>query len=46
MGYFAVKGGADAIQNSLDLLDFYRLKNATSPLEIHQIVSQKFYFHP
>jgi len=40
MGYFAVKGGADAIQNSLELLDFYRLKNATSPLEIHQIVSQ------
>jgi alpha-D-ribose 1-methylphosphonate 5-triphosphate synthase subunit PhnI len=40
MGYFAVKGGADAIQNSLELLDFYRLKDATSPLEINQIVSQ------
>jgi alpha-D-ribose 1-methylphosphonate 5-triphosphate synthase subunit PhnI len=40
MGYFAVKGGADAIQNSLELLDFYRVKNATTPLEIHQIISQ------
>jgi alpha-D-ribose 1-methylphosphonate 5-triphosphate synthase subunit PhnI len=40
MGYFAVKGGADAIENSLALLDFYRLKEATSPLEINQIVSQ------
>ncbi len=40
MGYFAVKGGADAIENSLALLDFYRLKEATSPLEISQIVSQ------
>jgi alpha-D-ribose 1-methylphosphonate 5-triphosphate synthase subunit PhnI len=40
MGYFAVKGGADAIENSLALLDFYRLKEATSPLEVNQIVSQ------
>ena len=40
MGYFAVKGGADAIEHSLALLDFYRLKEATSPLEISQIVSQ------
>lgn len=40
MGYFAVKGGADAIQNSLELLDFYRLKNATSPLDINQIITQ------
>ncbi len=40
MGYFAVKGGAEAIQNSLELMDFYRVKNATSVLEIDQIVSQ------
>jgi len=40
MGYFAVKGGADAIQHSLELLEFYRLKNAIQPLEIQQIISQ------
>ena len=40
MGYFAVKGGAEAIQNSLELMDFYRIKNATTVLEIDQIVSQ------
>jgi len=40
MGYVAVKGGTEAIHESKDLLDFYRLKNALNPLDIHQIMSQ------
>lgn len=40
MGYVAVKGGADAIHNARDLVEFYRLKDATTPLDIQQIRSQ------
>lgn len=40
MGYVAVKGGTDAIHNSQLLLEFYRLKDATSPLDINQIKAQ------
>jgi alpha-D-ribose 1-methylphosphonate 5-triphosphate synthase subunit PhnI len=40
MGYVAVKGGTDAIHNSQELVEFYRLKNATTPLDIKQIRSQ------
>jgi len=40
MGYVAVKGGTDAIHNSQQLVEFYRLKNATTPLDIKQIRSQ------
>jgi alpha-D-ribose 1-methylphosphonate 5-triphosphate synthase subunit PhnI len=40
MGYVAVKGGTDAIHNSQELVEFYRLRNATTPLDIKQIQSQ------
>jgi alpha-D-ribose 1-methylphosphonate 5-triphosphate synthase subunit PhnI len=40
MGYVAVKGGADAIQNSLELVEFYRVKDLLTPIEINQIKSQ------
>jgi alpha-D-ribose 1-methylphosphonate 5-triphosphate synthase subunit PhnI len=40
MGYVAVKGGTDAIHNSQELVEFYRLKNATAPLDVKQIRSQ------
>jgi alpha-D-ribose 1-methylphosphonate 5-triphosphate synthase subunit PhnI len=40
MGYVAVKGGTDAIHNSQELVEFYRLKNATTPLDVKQIRSQ------
>ncbi len=40
MGYVAVKGGTDAIHNSQELVEFYRLKDATTPLDIKQIRSQ------
>lgn len=40
MGYVAVKGGTDAIHNSQQLLEFYRLKDAATPLDIEQIKGQ------
>jgi alpha-D-ribose 1-methylphosphonate 5-triphosphate synthase subunit PhnI len=40
MGYVAVKGGTDAIHNSQELVEFYRLKNATTPLDVKQIRAQ------
>jgi len=40
MGYVAVKGGSDAIHNSRELVEFYRLKDATTPLDIWQVRSQ------
>jgi len=40
MGYVAVKGGTDAIHNSQKLVEFYRLRNATAPLDVKQIRSQ------
>src|ERR1700733_11903440 len=40
MGYVAVKGGTDAIHNSQELVEFYRLKNAVTPLDVKQIRSQ------
>jgi alpha-D-ribose 1-methylphosphonate 5-triphosphate synthase subunit PhnI len=40
MGYIAVKGGTDAIHNSQKLVEFYRLKDATTPLDIKQIRTQ------
>ena len=40
MGYIAVKGGTDAIHNAPELVEFYRLKEATRPLDIEQIRSQ------
>jgi alpha-D-ribose 1-methylphosphonate 5-triphosphate synthase subunit PhnI len=40
MGYVAVKGGADAIKNSLKLVEFYRIKDSLAPIDIQQIQSQ------
>jgi alpha-D-ribose 1-methylphosphonate 5-triphosphate synthase subunit PhnI len=40
MGYVAVKGGADAISHARDLVEFYRLREETSPISIEQIRSQ------
>lgn len=40
MGYVAVKGGADAIANATDLVEFYRIKSETSPLQVAQLESQ------
>ncbi len=40
MAYVSVKGGADAIANAKELVEYYRLKHKTQPLEIKQIQSQ------
>lgn len=40
MGYVAVKGGLDAINNAKELVEFYRLKDTTKPLEIEQLKTQ------
>src|ERR1700761_787478 len=40
MGYVAVKGGADAIGNAKQLVEFYRLKEQTPPITIQQIRTQ------
>src|ERR1044071_4587557 len=40
MGYVAVKGGTDAIHNAQELVEFYRLKDATDPIDVKQIQSQ------
>ncbi len=40
MAYVSVKGGADAIANAKELVEFYRLRHRTQPVEIKQIQSQ------
>jgi alpha-D-ribose 1-methylphosphonate 5-triphosphate synthase subunit PhnI len=40
MGYVAVKGGQEAIENALELADIFRWKSADSPLRANQIKSQ------
>lgn len=40
MGYVSVKGGEEAIKNASELVEFYRLKEQTTPIEIKQIQSQ------
>jgi len=40
MGYVAVKGGSDAIENSLELVEFYRIRDSITPIEIEQIKFQ------
>lgn len=40
MGYVAVKGGTEAIENAKHLVEFYRLRDETSPIDIAQIKSQ------
>jgi alpha-D-ribose 1-methylphosphonate 5-triphosphate synthase subunit PhnI len=40
MGYVAIKGGEDAIANATELVEFYRLKDRTTPVQITQIQTQ------
>lgn len=40
MGYVAIKGGEDAIANAIELVEFYRVKERTTPIEIAQIQAQ------
>lgn len=40
MGYVAVKGGTEAIANSIDLVEFYRVKDETPPIQIRQLQAQ------
>ncbi|MEN9841887.1 MAG: hypothetical protein RL376_1687 [Verrucomicrobiota bacterium] len=40
MGYVAIKGGEDAIANANELVEFFRLKSRTTPLELAQILGQ------
>ncbi len=40
MGYVAVKGGAEAIANAKELVEFYRVKERTSPIAISQLKAQ------
>src|SRR5882672_8927222 len=40
MGYVAVKGGVEAIDNARKLVEFYRLKDAVAPLDVKQIQVQ------
>jgi alpha-D-ribose 1-methylphosphonate 5-triphosphate synthase subunit PhnI len=40
MGYVAVKGGTTAIKNAEKLVEFYRLKDNTTPITIEQLKSQ------
>jgi alpha-D-ribose 1-methylphosphonate 5-triphosphate synthase subunit PhnI len=40
MGYVAVKGGTEAIANAKELVEFYRLKDKTQPIEIEQLRAQ------
>jgi alpha-D-ribose 1-methylphosphonate 5-triphosphate synthase subunit PhnI len=40
MGYVAVTGGQEAIENAEILLNYYRMKNGSDPLEVEQIRDQ------
>lgn len=40
MGYVAVKGGTDAIHNANVLVEYFRLKSKTKPIEIEQLRQQ------
>ena len=40
MGYFAVKGGVDAINHAKALVEYYRVKDQTPPVEIAQLQAQ------
>ena len=40
MGYVAVKGGQTAIENADALVEFYRLRERTRPIEIDQVRTQ------
>ena len=40
MGYVAVKGGQDAIENATKLVDYFRWKGRTKPIELDQARTQ------
>ena len=40
MGYVAVKGGIQAIAAAKDLVEFYRLKDGSTPIDVEQIKGQ------
>lgn len=40
MGYVSVKGGVEAIENAKELVEFYRVRERTKPLEIKQLQTQ------
>ncbi len=40
MGYVAVKGGTEAIANALELVEFYRVREQTPPIQIEQLRTQ------
>ncbi len=40
MGYVAVRGGVEAIANAAHLVEFYRLRDNTPPIEIKQLKAQ------
>jgi alpha-D-ribose 1-methylphosphonate 5-triphosphate synthase subunit PhnI len=40
MGYVAVKGGSDAIHQAKELVEFYRVKEQTTPITVEQIRTQ------
>ena len=40
MGYVAVKGGQDAIENANELVEYYRLKGRTEPVKLDQVKTQ------
>ena len=40
MGYVAIKGGETAIRNAERLVEFYRIRSKTTPLEVEQIQTQ------
>src|SRR5215475_5342577 len=40
MGYVAVKGGQDAIENANELVEYYRLKGRTEPVCLDQVRTQ------
>ncbi len=40
MGYVAVKGGTDAIAHAKELVEFYRLRDQTPPIQVSQIKAQ------
>src|SRR5580700_8039016 len=40
MGYVAVNGGSDAIHQAKELVEFYRIKEQTTPVTVEQIRSQ------
>ncbi|HWR29681.1 MAG TPA: carbon-phosphorus lyase complex subunit PhnI [Negativicutes bacterium] len=41
MGYVAVSGGEDAIRRSRELVDYFRLRGESSPIEVKQIREQQ-----